>query len=288
MSTRAIHSLSAALGLVVAGCTAIAPSPTAAPAVETPATTVPLAAPFQLRIGESVSIADALTLTLVAVQNDSRCPMDVECFWEGSAEAVVEVVLSEGGRDTLVLTLLGQNHTTAESEARIGDYLVRFTALDPYPSTSKPIPESGYVVTLVVEQATASGSGYIPVSGDNFDGVILPEQDASALAGSADGHWTPAPEDVLALEAGLAVFLREAAADRSPDLWEKQVTYKRQYAGIVSEGRRLIYANFFCGEKTADWQHAPVVVLDGGDCFFQLTYDVESRTYQSLTINGEA
>jgi hypothetical protein len=31
-----------------------------------------------------------------------------------------------------------------------------------------------------------------------------------------------------------------------------------------------------------------VVVLDGGDCYFQVIYNADANTFVSLSINGEA
>ncbi|MGB7923877.1 MAG: hypothetical protein WCF57_11590, partial [Pyrinomonadaceae bacterium] len=96
-------------------------------------------------------------------------------------------------------------------------------------------------------------------------------------------------EDVVKLEGKLEFHLRRVTDKRSPALWIKLGEYKRQYAGIVENDRRKIYANFFCiGAKIMDWKMRPVAVEDGGDCFFQIKYDVEAGTFSDLYINGEA
>jgi len=48
--------------------------------------TPPLGQPFTLSPGQSVTI-DGVRITFVAVGQDSRCPPDVQCIWEGDAEA---------------------------------------------------------------------------------------------------------------------------------------------------------------------------------------------------------
>ena len=74
-------------------------------------------------------------------------------------------------------------------------------------------------------------------------------------------------------EAGIADYLKEAAAERSPDLWEKQATYGRQYIGIERDGKQLLYASFFCDIRTENdlkrLMVGQMIGADGGDCLFQ-------------------
>jgi hypothetical protein len=48
-----------------------------------------------------------------------------------------------------------------------------------------------------------------------------------------------------------------------------------------------VWGNFFCRPPRADWRHEPVLVDDGGDCFFQLEYDVDAGRFSNLLVNGE-
>ena len=126
------------------------------------------------------------------------------------------------------------------------------------------------------------------------EGAIVPDERAAefvkALSGSdRKEYWTPTKEDVAKLEEKIEFHLRKVSDRRSPALWSKLRDYKRQYAGIVEGGRRKIYANFFCNSaKITDWKIRPVAVEDGGDCFFQIKYDIEAGTFSDLYINGEA
>lgn len=99
--------------------------------------------------------------------------------------------------------------------------------------------------------------------------------------------------DVLALERQLPEFLRSQPEDsdaRAADLWLKAPSYLRQYVGFTRNGRRVVYANFFCFRSVSDrdWHVWPVVVDDGGPCFFQVEYDVESGRFSRLSVNGRA
>ncbi len=47
---------------------------------------------FSLRIGQSVAITgEDLEIRFVEVSEDSRCPKDVTCVWEGRVSTVVEI-----------------------------------------------------------------------------------------------------------------------------------------------------------------------------------------------------
>ena len=107
--------------------------------------------------------------------------------------------------------------------------------------------------------------------------------------------WTPALDDALALEKALPDYIRSelarqrpAAAKSKPPLWERAKTYKRQYFGVRTARRRTVYANFFCADHGKNWRIEPIVVKDGGDCYFRVEYDVDKRTFSTLVINGEA
>ncbi len=130
------------------------------------------------------------------------------------------------------------------------------------------------------------------VAGDDYTGVIVPEAAAAdfvAAAGwdEAIEFWTPAPDDVAALEEAFDTAWAEqpAAADgRFADPRE----HRRQYVGTIVDGRRLIEVNGFCDPHGTDWTSEPVVVLDGGACYYRATWDVDGGEFLALTVNGEA
>jgi hypothetical protein len=107
----------------------------------------------------------------------------------------------------------------------------------------------------------------------------------------AEDYWTPTPEEIAPLEQGLATYLQEAATDRHPRIWQELPTYKRQYLGVIVEGQREILGVFFCAsyyDYFEDWPDEVAAVNDGGDCFFELRYNVETGTFHDLSVHGEA
>jgi hypothetical protein len=127
------------------------------------------------------------------------------------------------------------------------------------------------------------------------------------------GFWTPSLPEIMKMEERLPTYLREqldaapasrrgargrGAAGRrvapeppppaKPPLWKRAFAYKRQYVGLVKAGRHVIWGNFFCTPPRADWRHEPAMVDDGGDCYFQVEYDVDTGRFSGLMVNGEA
>jgi hypothetical protein len=103
-------------------------------------------------------------------------------------------------------------------------------------------------------------------------------------------YWTPSEQDVIAIEDGLIPYLEQNAERfyvRDIPVWERLDDYNRQYIGILVDGRRIVYANYFC-DSVVDWEKEFVIVMDGGDCFFQFQYDLDTAEYFDLQVNGSA
>ena len=71
-------------------------------------------------------------------------------------------------------------------------------------------------------------------------------------------------------------------------MWERLDEYQRQYIGLERGGKEIIYGNFFCDNGGVDWRQKFLFMIDGGECYFQVEYDVESGLFIKLRINGEA
>jgi hypothetical protein len=109
----------------------------------------------------------------------------------------------------------------------------------------------------------------------------------------ADEFWTPSPQDVLAAEKALPGFMAHAKC-RAPT--HPVGEYLRQYVGIISGGRRMLYVNAVYAEivarmpgsgRSLDWRTTPIVVCDGGTAFWGVEYDVAARSFGKLTCNGK-
>ena len=110
---------------------------------------------------------------------------------------------------------------------------------------------------------------------------------------AADDFWTPSPEDVLAAEKALPHFMAHAKCHAPIHPVDE---YIRQYVGITSGGRRLLYLNAVhfkivdrmpgSGQQL-DWKVTPIIVCDGGTAFWGVDYDVAAKSFGKLACNGK-
>lgn len=130
---------------------------------------------------------------------------------------------------------------------------------------------------------------------DTFEGVIFSQEEAEQmglgpmLGSSISGYWTPDWDQVQALEDRLGPYLQHAAPQTYPGPLRPLNEYSRQYMGLLVNGQRVIFANFFCNPLDHDnWQRDYVLVMDGGSCYFEIKYDVQTGALYDLSIHGES
>lgn len=131
------------------------------------------------------------------------------------------------------------------------------------------------------------------VSGDGYRGAIVPPDEVpdyvTWLNGAeTQGVWTPTPDQIAELEAMLPGFL-QTLSSISPDLDDRLPGYTRHYMGYVADGHAYILVNAFCSNPGGgDSLSEPVIVMDGGDCFFYVVWDPAAREFVAFQANGEA
>jgi hypothetical protein len=102
---------------------------------------------FSLRIDQSVVITgEDLEIRFVEVSEDSRCPKDVLCGWEGRVSAVVEIS-ANGSLQQLKLTQPGL--TEQPTREAYKEYQLTFK-VEPYPQEGKEIAADEYRLLLTV------------------------------------------------------------------------------------------------------------------------------------------
>lgn len=138
------------------------------------------------------------------------------------------------------------------------------------------------VARAPVTRVTAPGDEeWRPVTVGDIEGVIVAPSDAGLFVDSLgleledDAYWRPTVGDAGAAERALA---EEAG----------ELEHMRQYAGFIESGERKIYINGFCDAFGVDWRERPVLVDDGGDCFFMAIYNVDAAELERFRFNGEA
>jgi hypothetical protein len=109
---------------------------------------------FSLGVGQEATISgENLRLSFAEVLEDSRCPMQVECFWTGQAR--IAILVEPDGRDATTVDFNtnpapGQNVQTTQ----VGGYTIALLSLDPYPQTpDESIALEEYRATLTVRKA---------------------------------------------------------------------------------------------------------------------------------------
>jgi hypothetical protein len=106
---------------------------------------------LELSAGEEIAIpGTVLRVGFIGVAEDSRCPIDVVCVWEGNA--AVELGLTAGSGPTHQIVL----NTGIDPDAV--DFMgvrVTLVGVSPYPREGQGIPPEDYVVTLRVEPLPA-------------------------------------------------------------------------------------------------------------------------------------
>jgi hypothetical protein len=98
---------------------------------------------FTLALGESVGIETKnIVVRFDAVLEDSRCPTNARCIWEGNARIALQVSDSAHGRYEL------NTSTRFDTREKITDFVIELRRLEP--DRIAGAPTKGYVATLFV------------------------------------------------------------------------------------------------------------------------------------------
>ena len=124
---------------------------------------------------------------------------------------------------------------------------------------------------------------------EQITGVILPTSSGHYLPDSIDGRptegWKPSKAEIKRAQPVILEYIK----DSDQEIYKDLDYYRCQYFGIIVNGKKRIYCNFFwLAENRRNWRTKPVVVLDGGNWYFQLEYDVETDKCLNFTVNGES
>lgn len=95
--------------------------------------------PFDLEPGAEVSVDDGLRVRLTRVE-ESRCPTDVVCVWEGNAKGFFVATLPSGGAAQFVL-----NTNLDPKAVDVLGHRVTLVEIRPGPGASEtPTPQNAY------------------------------------------------------------------------------------------------------------------------------------------------
>jgi hypothetical protein len=97
--------------------------------------------------GQAVEVG-RLRLSFQAVQEDSRCPMDVVCVWQGNAAVAIVLGLDTGPASAFTL-----NTADGRPAVEHGGYRVTLLGLTPAPRSTDQISPDAYRASIRVEAA---------------------------------------------------------------------------------------------------------------------------------------
>jgi hypothetical protein len=128
------------------------------------------------------------------------------------------------------------------------------------------------------------------------DAAILPGANVSKLLDQCSRHspargeatWQPEWQDIQKLEAVLPAAVEASSERGSLVVGQLPVGWRRQYVGIVRNGERFIYGNFYPlrSGRADDPLVEPFVVCDGGPAYFGVEYDLKAGRISHLAFNG--
>ncbi len=134
---------------------------------------------FRLKINQTAFIeSESLKIKFLDVIEDSRCPSDVICSWQGQVTIIVNIVKNEQNLGDFNLT----NRAGLYEDLAIKNfdgYSIKLVKVDPYPKTTIKIELSDFIITLLVsEKPLESGrSGEIYKKGETIkfriDGKVM-------------------------------------------------------------------------------------------------------------------
>jgi hypothetical protein len=93
--------------------------------------------------------AEDLTITFVSVVEDSRCPIDVRCTWEGNTRIVITLSKNKNKSASIELN----TSRLFAREGRYLDYRIGLVKLDPDRTSTREIAEHEYRASLILSKA---------------------------------------------------------------------------------------------------------------------------------------
>lgn len=116
-------------------------------AIEEPTAGPVLGRDFKLKYGQELTVkGQNLKVKFESLLEDSRCPKDVKCIWEGDAKLVISVRRGNAKESKIELHTSGNFAQTG----KYNQYVIKLVALDPYPRTSVQEKRRAYLATLLI------------------------------------------------------------------------------------------------------------------------------------------
>lgn len=106
---------------------------------------------FTIKVGQQITLDGAgLRIKFLGVEQDSRCPADVNCVWAGNAEVALEVTV--GDKCVKKVKLNTHSNSQTAGEEKYEGYRVKLVGLSPHPRSDQKIAPGEYTATLLVSK----------------------------------------------------------------------------------------------------------------------------------------
>jgi hypothetical protein len=100
---------------------------------------------IKLGIKKQKAVTDGMTMKFVAVIEDSRCPVGVDCVWEGNAKVQIKISNRKGNSQTFELS----THPEPQAVTFEG-YEIRLGEVTPRPRAGVSIDPKSYAANFTV------------------------------------------------------------------------------------------------------------------------------------------
>lgn len=127
------------------------------------------------------------------------------------------------------------------------------------------------------------------IKGTPFKNTLLYEnQDSvSFYRGHKVALWKPTKQELKLAEKLMQDYIIKNKLLKSLE------SYTRQYIGIIENGKKIVKIEGFCVPPTLfkhdqNWKKYLVRVDDGGDCFFGIKVNLNTKECYSFGVNSEA
>ena len=121
---------------------------------------------------------------------------------------------------------------------------------------------------------------------DEVEGLICTNFSEWKFILKEKDFWTPTKAQALKAEERIKEHLKNKPLSYVPDLWRKLPKYKRQYVGIIVNGHKRIFCNFYRSDEPLS--DKPFFEFDGPYVCFWIEYDIEDQKCYNFEYSGYA
>ena len=109
---------------------------------------IKLDTPVQLKINQTAFVeSENLKIKILNITEDSRCPSNVECFWEGQATVMIGIMKNNQSRNFNLTSRAAHEDVAVKY---FDEYYIRLIKIEPYPESTQRMMFSDYIITLIV------------------------------------------------------------------------------------------------------------------------------------------